>query len=331
VRYAALSIEKGEVHMGIALIVAVIILALVFGGAAAAYKTQKTARIFFGAVSGILLIVFFILPWSIVTISTGEIGAVRVFGEARRTITAGIHFVPWVTSTTEVYDIKTREIKLNFQAYSKDAQTVTGSLAIQYQIMPEMVLDITRQYGSIFVLEEKLKAIIIERAKSVFADKGAMVIVESRSVLSGEIEQRISPMMDQYYVVVTTVALEDISFNDAFETAVEQKMVAEQEKLRAEYDKERAIIKGEEHLAVAELEAQAVIQRAQGDAEALRIMQGAWDSLSAEVKEAMLRQMFYEKWNGILPEVMAGDSLDLILDRSSNSSSAPVTPNAGTP
>lgn len=301
--------------MGIAMFVGAALLALVCGGFAAAYKAKKTARLLLGAVSGLVLVAFFIIPWSLITISTGEIGVVKVFGEARRTVTAGMNFVPWVTSSVEKYDIKTREIELGFEAYSKDAQTVTGQLAIQYQIKPEMVLDINRQYGSIYVLEEKLKAIIIERAKSVFADKGAMVIVESRSALSGEIEGRIIPMMGQYHVTVTTVALKDIAFNEAFEAAVEQKMVAEQEKLRAEYDKERALIKADEQLAVAEKEAQAVVKKAEGDADALRIMQRAWDSLSAEVKEAMLRQTFYEKWNGVLPEVMAGDTMDLILGR----------------
>jgi regulator of protease activity HflC (stomatin/prohibitin superfamily) len=155
----------------------------------------------------------------------------------------------------------------------------------------------------------------LERAKSVFADRGAMLIVETRSVLSGEIEKRIVPVIDQYYVTLTMVALADIAFNEAFENAVEQKMIAEQEKLRADYDKERAIIKAEELLAVAEREAKAVIQKAQGDAEALRIMQEAWSALSPEVKEAMLKQTFYEKWNGVLPEVMSGDSMDLIIGR----------------
>jgi regulator of protease activity HflC (stomatin/prohibitin superfamily) len=215
----------------------------------------------------------------------------------------------------EIYDIKTREIPLEFEAYSKDAQIVSGQLAVQYQLQPDMVMEINRQYGSVSVLEQKLRAVILERAKSVFADRGAMLIVETRSILSSEIEKRIVPVVNQYYVTLTMVALSDIAFNTAFENAVEQKMIAEQEKLRADYDKERAIIKAEELLAVAEREAKAVIKKAEGDAEALRIMQMAWSSLSPEVKEAMLRQTFYEKWNGVLPEVMSGDSLDLIIGR----------------
>jgi len=236
-----------------------------------------------------------------------------VFGEVREIVAPGMHCRLWLTSEVVKYDIKTREIPLAFEAYSKDAQIVTGQLAVQYQIMPDMVMEINRQYGSAEVLEQKLHAVILERAKSVFADRGAMLIVETRSVLSGEIENRIKQVIDQYYVTLTMVALSDIAFNAAFESAVEQKMIAEQEKLRADYDKERAIIKAEELLAVAEREAKAVIEKASGDAKALQIMQEAWSTLSPEVKEAMLRQTFYEKWNGVLPEVMSGDSMDLII------------------
>ena len=54
---------------------------------------------------------------------------------------------------------------------------------------------------------------------------------------------------------------------------------------------------------------EAAIAKSEGDAEALVIMQNAWSSLSKEVKDAMLRQMFYEKWNGELPQVMSDGSL----------------------
>lgn len=311
--------------MGIQIIAAALLIALTLGGFALALKSGKGGkRTGFVVAACICLALLIAIPASVFSISTGEIGVVKVFGEAKEIVYPGINFRFWLTSTVDVYDIKTREISFDFQAYSKDAQTVTGQLTVQYQIKPEMVLEINRQYGSIEVLEQKLRAIILERAKSVFSDKGAMLIVESRSSLSGEIEQRVTPMMEQYHVTVTTVALADISFNDAFESAVEQKMVAEQEKLRAEYDKEKAIIKADEQLAVAEREAKAVIQKAQGDAEALTIMQDAWSTLSSEVKEAMLRQTFYEKWDGVLPNVMSGDNMDLIIGDYSRSTPAPT-------
>jgi len=263
----------------------------------------------------VILFVLFILLNLVAIIPTGEIGVVRTFGEATHVINPGLNFVTPIVNDVIIYDVKTREIPIIFQAYSKDAQTVTGTLNIQYRIKSDHVMDINKQFGSVDALEQRMNAITVERAKSVFADKGAMLIVETRSLLSGEIEDRIKPALEIYHIDIIAVALADISFNDAFENAVEQKMIAEQEKLRAEYDKEKAIIKGEENLEVAKLESQAAIARSQGDAQALSIMQAAWTAPSNDVKAAMLQQQFYEKWNGVLPQVMGGDSMDFIINR----------------
>ena len=310
--------------MGIKFILSIVFLALTAGGLVMTFltsaKSERGRRLnkkswTFISVSVICLVMFALVPGSVFTISTGELGVVRVFGEAKEVVFPGIHFRLWITNTIDKYDVKVRELPLDFYAYSRDAQTVSGTLSVQYQIIPDKVLAIAEQYGSIDILEQKLIAIMLERSKSVFAERGAMEIVETRAVLSGLIENKIIPVLDQYYVTLSMVALSEIEFNEAFEQAVELKMIAEQEKLRSEFDKEKAIIKAEEQLEVAGRESDAIIRRAQGDAEAFRIMQEAWGGLGSEVREAMLRQMFYEKWNGVLPEVMSNDSMDLMIGR----------------
>lgn len=69
----------------------------------------------------------------------------------------------------------------------------------------------------------------------------------------------------------------------------------------------KELIKAEQALEVAKKEAEASIEKSKGEAEALKIMQDAWDALSGEVKDAMLKQMAIEKWDGHLPETMVGD------------------------
>ena len=64
------------------------------------------------------------------------------------------------------------------------------------------------------------------------------------------------------------VVLTNIDFSDAFEKTVEDKMIAEQEKLKAEYEKETAIVNAEKELEVAKLAAQAKIESAKADAQA---------------------------------------------------------------
>ena len=96
-----------------------------------------------------------------------------------------------------------------------------------------------------------------------------MKIIEERASISPDVEKAVKAAVDSsYYVEVHTVVLTNIDFTDAFEKVVEEKMIAEQEKLKAEYEKEKAIIKAEQELETAKLQADAKLYAAQQDAEA---------------------------------------------------------------
>ncbi len=97
----------------------------------------------------------------------------------------------------------------------------------------------------------------------------AMKIIETRSSISPEVERTIKTAVgDRYYVTVTAVNLTNIDFTDEFEKAVEDKVVAEQQK-------EAAITKAEQELEVAKLKAEAAIVEAQANAESQKIMASA--------------------------------------------------------
>ena len=82
-------------------------------------------------------------------------------------------------------------------------------------------------------------------------------------------EETIKAAVDEEYCVqIVAVVLTNIDFSDAFEKTVEDKMIAEQEKLKAEYEKETAIVNAEKELEVAKLEAQAKLEKAKADANA---------------------------------------------------------------
>lgn len=70
---------------------------------------------------------------------------------------------------------------------------------------------------------------------------------------------------NSYFVDVRDVVLTNIDFTDEFEKAVEDKVIAEQEK-------QAAITRAEAELEVAKLEAQKKIEQARGDAEAQKII-----------------------------------------------------------
>ena len=254
----------------------------------------------------IALICFIIVPFSIRVVEANEVAVVKYWGDAKEIKASGTHFNDYISSSYVYYPISIQQIDNEIQAYSQDAQAMTAKLVVQYKVQADKVINITKEYGDNEVLKTRIQSIAEEKVKSVLSKKQAMAIIETRATLSSDILTAMEGAFDSYYVVVTNVVINDISFSEAFEQAVENKMIAEQDQLKAEYEKQKKITEAEALLEVAKKEAEASIEKSKGDAEALKIMQEAWDNLSTEVKEVMLKQLAIESWNGQLPDTMVG-------------------------
>lgn len=297
-----------------------------------------------GIIGGItLFIALLIVPFSFHKIETGEIAVVKKFGKAEGTKEAGLHFDVWFVKKYEKYDLKTQEITTDIAAYSLDAQTMTASLTIQYKIKPDMVMAINEEYGSLETLQGRLTSVAVEKSKVVLASQSAMKIIENRNMLSSQLEEAITKAMANYNVDIELAIITNIDFSDAFEKVVEDKMIAEQEQLKAEYEKEKAIIQAEQQLEVAKKQAEAEIAKAKGEAEAqIEIAKAQAETIknkSLEIARMLgfeivdneivmdghtpeeikaisdyLKYITYlETWNGVLPETIVGDSSDVIV------------------
>jgi len=73
-----------------------------------------------------------------------------------------------------------------------------------------------------------------------------MNIISDRAAMSPAVETAIKEAIgDEYFVNVTAVVLTNIDFSDAFELAVEEKMIAEQKQLKAEYENQTKVAQAE--------------------------------------------------------------------------------------
>ena len=82
----------------------------------------------------------------------------------------------------------------------------------------------------------------------------------------------------------------DLTFSAAFDKAIEEKQVAEQNALKAKYDLERI-----------KTEAEQAVIKAKGEAEAMEIK-------NAALSEAIIELEFLEKWDGHMPTYYGGDA-----------------------
>jgi regulator of protease activity HflC (stomatin/prohibitin superfamily) len=219
-------------------------------------------------------------------------------------------------------------------AYSSDAQTMEVTMTLQYQIMPDKVIDIATQYGSLEILQSRIQSIAIEKTKAVLSSYKAMDIIAQRAAISPAVEEAIKVAIgDDYFVKVNTVVLSNIDFSDAFESAVEDKMIAEQAKLKADYENEKKIAaaKADADAKLKEAQAQIEIAQAQADAklkeaqaqkaiaeaeaEAIKVKaeaEAAANKILAEsITPELLEKILAENWDGKLPDTYVGDGSDL--------------------
>jgi regulator of protease activity HflC (stomatin/prohibitin superfamily) len=275
----------------VGIILAILAVALCFG-AYVCYENDLN----FGRVTCLILAVLFavsfvVVPFSFHTVNSGEVAVVRHLGKITGTREAGTNFDLWMTNTYQRYDIKVQNVDITTAAYSSDAQTMDVAMTLQYQIMPEKVVDIATQYGSLEVLQNRITSIVIEKTKATLSSHKAMNIIANRASISPEVEEAIKEAIDgEYFVNITAVVLTNIDFSDSFEKAVEDKMVAEQAKLKADYDNETKIAK-------AEADAKALKIAAEAEAEANNL-------LTKSLTDQVLESKFYDKWDGKLPQVM---------------------------
>lgn len=337
----------------VALILAICIAGCVFGAVVFHGRKHNNRKLFIVCVAAgaALAVVFLTVPFSIHTVDTGEVAVVKHLGEARATRSAGTHFDFWLTETYQRYDVKVQNLEVTTQAYSKDAQTMDIQMTVQYQVRADKVIEVANRYGTLSTLENRITSVSIEKTKSTLSQYSAMTIIETRAEISPEVEETVKAAIDEnYFVDIVAVVLTNIDFSTKFEQTVEDKMIAEQEKLKAQYEKEKAIIEAERELEVAKLEAEAAIAKAAGDAEAVRVRaQAEADALKVKsievarmlgftisetetedgieyyidftdadenmvnlIYEYMKYIAYLEKWDGQLPDVV-GDGVNIIV------------------
>lgn len=290
--------------MAIGIVLGIVLVALIVGACIFAYKfydaDNKVACGMSIALAIICFVAVILVPFSFRTVDTGELAVVKVLGEARDIRTSGTYFDFWVTKSYQRYDAKVQNVDIVTAAYSSDAQTMDIQMTLQYQIMSDKVLEIAKQYGSLSILQNRIESIAIEKMKATLSAYKAMNIIAERASMSPAVEQAIkSAIGNEYFVNVTTVVLTNIDFSDAFETAVEEKMIAEQKQLKAEYENTAKIAK-------AEADAKAKIVEAEAEAKANEL-------LEKSLTDKILKEMYIEKWNGILPNTVAGEASTIMI------------------
>ena len=258
----------------------------------------------------VVIVLIIVLANCITVVSAGHTGVLVTLGKVEETVfQEGLHFkAPFIQEVIEI-DNRITKLEVSTEAFSKDLQTVSTTLAINYRVDTGMSYSIYKNVGSDYEMVLITPA-VNEVLKATVAQYTAEESVTNRTLISDGLLEGLNEKLNDSGLYITDVNIIDFDFSEAYITAIEEKQVAQQQLLKAETEKETTITN-------AEAEAEAMKIQAEAEAEANRI-------LSESISDELVEYYKIEKWDGKLPTITGGDSMMLdissILDSSDTSS-----------
>lgn len=272
-----------------------ILIGLVLGIVIAAAIAIGLRQVFAGIVAGLLFFFALVAFSSFTVISAGHTGVQVTLGEVNpMPLTEGVHFVNPISQVKDV-DVRLQKAQLNgANAGTKDLQVVHTDIVVNYRLDPLKVPHIYKEYG-LDVDAKVLGPGVNEAFKSVTGHYTSEELVTKRDIVSSEILQHLVSKMAPFNITVSNVSLVNFGFSEAYQKAIEAKVIATQQTAKAEQD-----------LARIKVEAASRIAQADGEAKAIAIQAAAIQSNGGE---NYVKLQWIEKWNGALPTtVLGGDS-----------------------
>lgn len=262
-------------------------------------------------VVAILLLALAALSVSVVPV--GHTGILLTMGKVQDIpVDEGVNFkIPFVQKIVTM-DNRIQKMEISTEAFSKDIQTVTATLAVNYKVSKAQTFSLYKNVGMNFENVLVIPA-THEALKSVSAHYTAEELISARQKVSDEIMDVLNLQTNANGIEITAFNIIDFDFSEEYIKAVEDKQVAEQRKKQADIENQTSIEK-------AKAEAERVKIESQGAADALKIAaEGKAQSYrlqNAAITENNIKMEWIDKWDGRLPQIQTGDS-GMMIDVSS--------------
>ena len=164
---------------------------------------------------------------SFTIVPAGYTGVVLTLGEVSKTsYDSGFHLkIPFV-QTVETMSNKIQVYETPAPAVSKDLQTVSSSIAVNYRLVsdksPDMYKNVGIDYQTILIAP-----VVQECMKSATAKYNAEQLITERESVSNEVKTALDSKLNSYGIYIEKFNIVNFDFSAEFNTAIEAKQVAE--------------------------------------------------------------------------------------------------------
>jgi regulator of protease activity HflC (stomatin/prohibitin superfamily) len=194
----------------------------------------------------------------------------------------------------------------SIQCRTKDGQQVFIDASVIYQIDPAYVVNLHITWQSRYE-DNVVRPVVRSAIRDAVSQYGVEEIVSTkRAELETTISDEIEQGLKQNNLIMVDFLLRNIRFSDEYAAAVEQKQIAEQQALQAQFVVQQKKQEAEQARQTAQGAADAVVINAQGDAQATLLkaqaQAQAWAAL-AEVLKNNPEMLTYEYIQKIAPNL----------------------------
>lgn len=171
---------------------------------------------------------------------------------------------PWVTAVDIYYATETFEDVI--PSFSSDQLEMEIEVLVRWSLDTEKIRDLYNNYPNLNYKETAIESIMQETIRLITKNYTALETIEFRNIVRDQVETAVLQELNTEpslagALVRFELDLKNIGYPDKYTSAIEDKLVAEQQKIQAAFEREKILI-------LANATAQEVIIKAIGEAEA---------------------------------------------------------------
>lgn len=277
------------------------------------------------AVAGVAALIVALNSFTIVP--AGHTGVVLTMGEVSKTsYDAGFHLKAPFVQKVEPVSNKIQVYETPASAVSKDLQTVSSNIAVNYRLVaastPKMYEEVGTDYKTVLIAP-----VVQECMKSATAKYTAEQLITERQAVGDEVKAALDLKLNDYGIFIEKFNIVNFDFSEEFNSAIEAKQVAEQNLLKTETEQKQVRViaqtDADKKVIAAKAEAEAILAEAQAQADANKLLE---ESLTDKV----IAYNQIQRWNGVMPKVTSGNSNGLLINVPLEDTPAATQPSGST-
>lgn len=274
-----------------------------------------------GVTIAVVLIFLYLAASSFVVVDAGYVGVVKRLGAVQpEFLPEGFHFKAPFVDVVQKFDVRLSKAESDAGASSKDLQVVRTKIAVQYSMNAALMPITLQRIGTRLVVEKTLiDPAIMESVKAITALYTAEQLITKRDEVKDRIQAQIDSFLNETLrekelmgsLTIANIAITDFDFSAEFNRAIEEKVRAEQEALKAKNEKLKRVTQAEAAAAEKTLAADAMAYEIEVQSKARA------DAIEREAKALkdnpqLIQLRIAEKWNGVLPRFTGSEAIPLL-------------------